>query len=235
MKRTLALLIVLLMTMTMLAGCGGSDAGETTDDQAASETTEQAEDSGSEPAGGPILVAYFTRIGNTGDGFPEGVDAVTSASINQTDDGLKGNAQLIAEWVADETGADLFAIQSEEVYPADYNETVDKASKDQSAGIRPALTTKVEDMSAYSTVIIVYPNWWADLPMPVYSFFDEYDLSGKNIVAYCTHEGSRYSDTINTIKELEPEANVKEGLAISGGDAAGSESKVRENCAGIAK
>lgn len=142
---------------------------------------------------------------------------------------------MIAEWIADETGGDLFAIQSEEVYPASYDETVDKASKDQSAGIRPALTTKVEDMSAYNTVIIVYPNWWADLPMPVYSFFDEYDLSGKNIVVYCTHEGSRYSDTINTIKELEPEANVKEGLAISGGDAAGSESKVRESCASIAK
>ena len=65
--------------------------------------------------------------------------------------------------------------------------------------------------------------------MPVYSFFDEYDLAGKEIIVYVTHEGSRYSDTIRTISELEPEADVREGISVRGGDVAGSETEVRDS------
>ena len=123
----------------------------------------------------------------------------------------------------------MFAIESEEIYPADYNATVDKASKDQAADLRPALKSHVDNMDQYKTVVIVFPNWWGDLPMPVYSFFDEYDLSGKEIIVYVTHEGSRYSGTIDTISELEPEADVKEGLSIRGGEVADSETEVRDS------
>ena len=65
--------------------------------------------------------------------------------------------------------------------------------------------------------------------MAVYSFLDEYDLAGKNVIAYCTHEGSRFSDTISTIQELEPEATITEGLSIRGGDVAGAEAEVRDS------
>lgn len=225
MKKILTILIMMMLSLSMLTACGSSSEDTAVDEQGEAEVTEQE----SENAGGDTLVVYFTRIGNTDDGFPEGVDATTSASLQQTDDGLKGNAQLIAEWIADETGGDMFAIETEDLYPADYDETVDKASKDQSEGARPALRSHVENMDQYNTVVIVFPNWWGDLPMPVYSFFDEYDLAGKEVIVYATHEGSRYSDTINTISELEPEASVKEGLSIRGGDVADSEAEVRDS------
>ena len=227
-KKYLAILMIAMMSITALAGCGSSEEAAPEENQTEA-AEEQAEETESAAADGSTLVAYYTRIGNTDGDFPEGVDAETSASIQVTDDGKKGNAQMIAEWVADETGGELFAIQSSEIYPADYNATVDKASEDQSKNIRPELTTKVEDMDKYSTVVLVYPNWWGDLPMAVYSFLDEYDLSGKNVILYCTHEGSRFSGTVDTIKELEPEATVTEGLSIRGGDVAGAEADVRDS------
>ena len=83
-------------------------------------------------------------------------------------------------------------------------------------------------MGSYQTVVLVFPNWWTDLPMPVYSFFDEYDLTEKNIVVFCTHGGSGFSDTVSTVKELEPKAVVMEGLAVYHDDVEDSEDKVIE-------
>ena len=223
MKRLVLTAFALLLIVMQMTGCGGSDSAESADQVAVQEDLQD------ETSEGKVLVAYFTRIGNTDSGFPEGVDATTSASLQQTDDGIKGNAQMIAEWIADETGGDMFAIESEDLYPADYDATVEKASKDQSAETRPALKSHVDNMDQYKTVVMVFPNWWGDLPMPVYSFFDEYDLAGKDIVVYVTHEGSRYSGTVGTISELEPEASVREGLSVRGGDVAGSEAEVRDS------
>ena len=230
-RKYLAILLIAIMSIASLAGCGSPEEPAPAEDQTAAQE-EQTADTGTETApaaDSDTLVAYYTRIGNTDGDFPEGVDAETSASIQVTDDGKKGNAQMIAEWIADETGGDLFAIQSSEIYPADYNATVDKASEDQSKDIRPELTTHVDSMDKYSTVVLVYPNWWGDLPMAVYSFLDEYDLSGKNVILYCTHEGSRFSGTVSTIQELEPDATVTEGLSIRGGDVAGAENDVRDS------
>jgi flavodoxin len=205
-----------------MTGCGGSDSAESADQAAVQEDLQD------ETSEGKVLVAYFTRIGNTDSGFPEGVDATTSASLQQTDDGIKGNAQMIAEWIADETGGDLFAIESEELYPADYNETVEKASKDQNAKTRPALTKHVDNMDQYEKVVLVFPNWWSDLPMPVYSFFDEYDLAGNDIVVYVTHEGSRFSNTVGTIQSMEPDARIQEGLAVQGGSVSDEEQNIMQ-------
>ncbi len=216
MRKLLAMILVTVLAVMSLTACGNAG-NEKAKEQTKPESAADAK----------VLVAYFTRIGNTDGGFPEGVDAVTSASLQQTDDGLKGNAQMIAEWIADETGGDLFAVESEDLYPADYNATVDKAQEDQSAQTRPALTKQVEDMGQYEKVYLVFPNWWADLPMPVYSFLEEYDLAGKDVVVYVTHEGSGFSGTVDTVKDLEPEANVSEGLSIRGGDVADSENEVR--------
>ena len=228
MKRIIMIIIAALLIAMPLTGCGGP--GKDPDEKEKAKQEESADTNESKQSSeGKVLVAYFTRIGNTDSGFPKGVDAATSASLQKTDDGIKGNAQLIAEWIADETDGDLFAIESKDLYPADYDDTVDKASKDQSAKTRPALTSKVDDMDQYGKVVLVFPNWWADLPMPVYSFFDEYDLAGKEIVAYVTHEGSGFSDTINTIKGLEPDATVTEGMSVSGGEVSGSEEAIRKS------
>lgn len=53
------------------------------------------------------------------------------------------------------------------------------------------------------------------MPMPLYSFFEEYDFSGKTIIPFCTHGGSRFSDAIDTIRSLEKNATVLEGHSIA--------------------
>lgn len=122
---------------------------------------------------------YFSRVGNTD--FPSDIDAVTSASLNRIDGELKGNAELMADWIADEADCEVFEIVSEESYPVDYNATVDLAKQEQSDNKRPQLKYSIENIADYDTIWLAFPNWWADLPMPVYSFFEEYDLSEKNI------------------------------------------------------
>lgn len=73
-----------------------------------------------------------------------------------------------------------------------------------------------------------YPNWWYDMPMAMYSFFDEYDLSNKTIILFNTSGGSAFSDTINTIKKLEPNANVIEGITIRAEDVESSQNEINE-------
>ena len=169
---------------------------------------------------------YFSRVGNTD--FPSDIDAVTSASLNRIDGELKGNAQLMADWIADEADCEVFEIVSEERYPVDYNATVDLAKQEQSDNKRPQLRYSLENIADYDTIWLAFPNWWADLPMPVYSFFEEYDLSGKNIYVFITHEGSGYSSTVKTIRELEPDANVVEARSVKGGSVSDEENSIRE-------
>lgn len=117
---------------------------------------------------------------------------------------------------AADAGGDLFSIRTSVVYPADGGELIDYAAQEQEENARPELTTHIENLDGYDTIFIGYPNWWTDLPMAVYSFFDEYDFSGKTIIPFNVHNGSRFSRTIQTIQELEPDATVLEdGFTVS--------------------
>ena len=60
-----------------------------------------------------------------------------------------------------------------------YDETVEQARDEQSEGVRPDLKTMAVDVEGCDTVYLVFPNWWGDLPMPVYSFFDACDFTFK--------------------------------------------------------
>lgn len=199
MKRYIALLMAAAFTF-LLAACG-TDRRETSgrSEQERKETT--AEDT--EPASdGKILIAYFTAAENSG------VDAVSSASYSMVNDEAVGRLRAIADMIHAETGGDLFSIQTSVVYPADIGELIDYAAKEQEEDVRPELTSHIEGLDEYGTIFVGFPNWWADLPQALYSFFDEYDFSGKTIIPFNVHNGSRFSGTIETIQELEPEAAV---------------------------
>lgn len=149
-----------------------------------------------------ILIAYFTAAENSG------VDAVASASYSMVNGEPVGRLRAIANMIQTETGGDLFSIRTSVVYPADGEELIDYAAEEQREDARPELTSHIDDLDKYDTIFVGYPNWWADLPQVMYSFFDEYDFSGKTIIPFNVHNGSRLSGTVNTIKELEPNANV---------------------------
>ena len=128
-----------------------------------------------------------------------------------------------------ETGGELFSIQTSTVYPADGGELIDQAADEQNDNFRPELTTHIEDLSAFETIFIGYPNWWYDMPMALYSFFEEYDFSGKTIIPFNVHNGSRFSSTISTIQGLEPNATViTDGFTVSERSVADAEKDVVE-------
>ncbi len=143
-------------------------------------------------SGGNVLIAYFSWSGNT---------------------------QGIAEEIQRQTGADIFEIIPVEPYSDDYSTVLDEAQRDQNEQARPELSEHIEDMSQYDTIILGYPNWWASIPMPIASFLEEYDFSGKTIIPFCSHGGGRFGQSLTAIAKLAPDAEMGEGLSVhySGG------------------
>ena len=112
-------------------------------------------------------------------------------------------------------GGDIFKIETVQAYPAEHRETVDFAEKERDSNARPALKAKVENMESYDVIFLGYPIWWYTLPMSLFTFLESYDLSGKTIIPFSTHGGSRMSGTEEVIRKLQPEARVSAGLAVS--------------------
>lgn len=213
--RFIAGLLALAMVLS-LAACGKTATAED-EPTAASQSTEAAAQAAAETAetngtagGSNILIAYFTAAENSG------VDAVSSASVVTVDDTAKGVSQAVADMIAERTGGELFSIQTSVVYPADMGELIDYVAEEQDAGVLPELTGHIEDLDAYDTVFVGFPIWWYDMPLVMYSFFEEYDFAGKTIILFTVHNGSRLSGTPATIQELEPEATViQDGFTVS--------------------
>ena len=126
-----------------------------------------------------------------------------------------GNTRGIAQEIQKQTGADLFEIELTTPYSTDYNTVLDQAQRDQNEQARPELSTHVENMKEYDTIIPGYPNWWASIPMPIASFLEEYDFSGKTIIPFCSHGGGRFGQSLTAITKLVPDAALGDGLAVS--------------------
>lgn len=192
-------------------GTGASVPSENTGTESAG--TESAGTQGEPPENAShILIAYFSRVGNTV--WEDGVDTIASASLNAENDEYVGNAGILAQYAQEATGGDLFLIRTAETYPSDYRQTTDKAAEEQDADARPALSSHVENMDAYDTVILIYPNWWGTLPQALFTFLEEYDFSGKTILPLCTHGGSRMGSSERDIRALCPDAVLGEGLSV---------------------
>lgn len=136
------------------------------------------------------------------------------------------NTDKMAGYVHDIVGGDIERIEPSEAYPEDYDATADLAKAQRDNNERPSFNALSLNPEDYDVIFIGYPIWWYELPMIMRTFFDTYDLSGKIIVPFNTHEGSGNSGTYDQIRELEPKAEVLKGLAIRGGKIADSRGEV---------
>lgn len=202
------------------------DMSETTEEAQAEQNTEENGADASGTVGSNILVAYFTYGENADLG--DNVDASSSASIQMLDGQVTGNTGVVASVIADLTGADTFSIRTVESYPDNYNDTIDQGQEEQQEDVRPELSGQIENLDSYDTIFLGYPNWWGDMPMAIYSFLDEYDLSGKTIVPFVTSGGSGFSGSVEEIEDAEPDAEVLEGLSLSDSEATDAQSDVEE-------
>ncbi|MGI6230855.1 MAG: flavodoxin [Tractidigestivibacter sp.] len=141
-----------------------------------------------------------------------------------------GTAKKTAEEIARQTGADLQEIVPKEPYDSNrdhYSQLASRAKSEHDKGMRPEIKNAI-DITGYDTIFIGYPMWWYTFPMIIYTLFDQLDFSGKTIIPFNTHMGSGDGGTYKTISELEPNAEVKEGLPIEMSEAEkGSPEKVR--------
>ena len=168
------------------------------------------------------LVVYFS--------VPEtdGVDASSGASRVVNNGKVLGNTQYVATVIKEAIGADIFEIKTAHQYPDSHKALIDATKVENEKNARPKLATHIKNLKSYDIIFVGFPNWWYDMPMPLYTFFDEYDFSGKTIIPFCTHGGSRFSDAINTIRSMEKKSTVLDGYAISRERVADSKEGVRK-------
>ena len=159
-----------------------------------------------------ILIAYFSR---TGENYSVGV-------IN------KGNTEIVAEYISEITGGDLFEIKPLIEYSKDYKTCCDEAKKEYTNDTRPELKEYLDSLDNYGTIYLGYPIWFGTMPMEVYTFLSHYDFNEKVIIPFSTHEGSGFGNSVNDIKRIVPNAIIKDGFAIRGKEAKNSKSKVVE-------
>ena len=150
------------------------------------------------------LIAYFSRRGEN----------YVSGKLKELS---VGNTEVAAGMLQQLTGADLFQLEPVHEYPKSYNACIDEAQADQLRDARPELKRYPESLDGYDTIYLGYPNYWGTMPMPVFTFLEHFDFSGKTILPFCTHEGSGLGRSERDIKRLCPGASVKPGLALHGG------------------
>ena len=193
-----------------MIGCGGNE--ESNKEEV--KTPEKVEETPAPEKKNPkILVAYFSR---TGENYQVGMIA-------------KGNTHIMADIIAKEIGADEFEIKTEKKYPEGYHECTEVAKVELEKNERPALSTKVADMSKYDTIFLGYPIWWSDLPMAVYTFLESYDFNGKTIIPFCTSAGNYMTGKEVNIPQYAKGSTVKEGLGLEGKLCQENREKVKED------
>lgn len=131
-----------------------------------------------------------------------------------------GNTEVVAKKIHAQVDSDMFYIDTVKKYPDDHMKKIEIAKQEYNEDARPELTARVENMNDYDTVIVAFPNWWTTMPMALFTFLEAYDFSGKTICPLITHGGSGFSNSLKDIKRLCPNANITEGLAINGDNAA---------------
>lgn len=221
MKRWIVLLMTAMFTFP-LAACQGQENTQP-DNNAPSEETQVQDETGenaeteSEETESNILIAYFS-LGRNAE-YPDNIEASTSASLVLDGEEMTGTTEYVARLIQDNVGGDLHSIETEEPYSTDFDTVVDQNHEEMNAGTLPALVPTDLDISGYDTIFIGYPIWATNAPQAVFSFLSQYDLSGKTIVPFCTHDGygpgSSYADIADAV---EGEASVLEGLAIEAPD-----------------
>ncbi|KAB2787203.1 flavodoxin [Brucella anthropi] len=138
---------------------------------------------------GRMLVAYFSRSGNT---------------------------RVVAGQVSRALQADLFEMMPATPYPADYFETVEQARDETDRGYAPPLKARVPDIAAYTTIFLGFPVWETTAPPIVRSFLAAHDLSGNVLIPLVTHGGYGLGNSLTVVSEHASNAQLVEGFTLQG-------------------
>ena len=239
-KRLFSIMLAVVVISGMFTGCGSSSAknNQTTKNDSAEKSSDINSSSNAvteavqnNTDNENILIAYFSVPENVD---TDGIDANSGASIVVKNKDVLGNMQYMAMTIQEAIGGELFRIETKEKYPLEHETLVNQAKEEQNEEVRPELATHIENVEQYDIIFLGYPNWWGDMPQPLYTFLEEYDFSGKTIIPFNSHGGSGFSNTIEEIKKLQSNATVRDdGLSISRNDVADSEQEITDWAKGL--
>ena len=246
MKKIVSVLLFMVVAFS-LSACGESKAEENkvmndipvestsqanTEETVASPQEEVSDESSKDTAsdnkvssGERSLIVYFSRVGNTE--YQKEIDASTSASI-VIDKDTYGTTEYMARMIQESVGGDIHLIRTQEPYTADFDELRNVNHEEMNAGFLPPLMESNLDMEQYDTIFIGYPVWAMNVPQAVLSFLDEYDLTGKTVIPFCTHDGYGAGGSYHTIREASHAAVSPDGLAIEAKDVPSAKSTITE-------
>lgn len=205
-KISLRLIPTMMLAMLAFTACSSSDDDDNSRDNSTEDNNARADSTGR------TLVVYYSQK------LPDGVDGTTGATdIIREGDTQYGSNQYLALMIARKVNADTLRLTVRSgYYPTTYSELASFARDERDNSTHPSLTSRRVDMSDYDNIFISAPVWWGTIPMPVASFLDTYDLSGKHVFVVTTHAGSGAGSNRNAIQQLEPNAIVSSNvLAVS--------------------
>ena len=232
MKKKVLAIVLTMAVLSSLTACGDNNSADgrntNTENNQSNTMDKDSKSEQSVSTDGKILVAYFAVAENSD------VDAISSASVSDVNGQTKGRMTALAEMIQEKTGGELFSIKTSVKYPGDGGKLIEYAQEEQDQNARPELTSHIDNLDDYGVIFVGFPTWWYDLPQIMYSFFDEYDFSGKTIIPFNSHNGSQFSGTIETIQKLEPDATVvTDGFTVNERDVPDAKGDIDEWLSGL--
>ena len=177
--------------------------------------------------------ASKTQENENSDSNSEKADANSESAVLIAYFSWSGNTKQLAEMIQEQMGGELFEIEPETPYTDDINELSGISLQEQRDNIRPALSSAAEDMSQYDVIFVGYPNWWNNMPMPVFTFLEEYNFSGKTVIPFTTYGNGVWGKSVDSIRATLPDVTILDGLAIQEHELQDASSEVSEWLQGL--
>lgn len=190
-------LAMLAAGLLVSVSCNGNKSQSATSNNSEEKATAQESPAKKD---GKVLIVFFSHAG----------DNYSVGNIKE------GNTKLVADEIQKVTGGDVFEIVPEKSYDMAYNQLTEEAQKEAENGELPAFKGEVKDISKYDTIFIGGPVWWGTYPRVMFTFFKKYDLNGKTIIPFTTHEGSGLGSVVEDLQAQYPNATVTNGFSIAG-------------------
>lgn len=159
---------------------------------------------------GKALIVFFSHAG----------DNYAVGNIKE------GNTKIVADYIKEQTGADVFEIVAEKSYDMPYSELIKVAQAEKKSGELPAFKGSISNIGEYDVIFIGGPIWWGTYPQVMFSFFKKHDLNGKTLIPFTTHESSGLASTVEDVKKQYPRAKVTGAFAIYGHEVRTEKAKV---------
>ena len=184
-----------------------------------------------------ILMTSALALGITACGAGTAEDQASGE--NQTDTGAAtSSSNILIAYFSVPEDVDTEGIDADAGASIVVDDGQVKGNLEYTAGIIQQTTggdlLRIETVDQYDTILLGYPIWWGDMPMPLYTFLEENDFAGKTIIPFTVHGGSGFSDTVDTIAQLQPDTQVSsDGLSISRNDVADAADEITSWAEGL--